>query len=199
MARPLPMPDTLRLFVAVELPEAAKRHVEMVLRRLQGLDIPGVRWVRPEGVHLTLKFLGSVPVEDVALITQAMAQAASGTPFLTLWLEGAGVFPNARSPRVVWLGVQGNLQPLALLQGRLEEALEVQGYARERRAFSPHLTLGRVRGRLPPLELERLKDAFGEVSSVDTVKLPVTALSLMESQLRKEGALYQRVAKAELG
>ena len=193
------MPDTLRLFVAVELPEAARRHVETVLRRLQRLDIPGIRWVRPDSVHLTLKFLGSVPVEDVLPITEAMGQAASGTPFLTLSVEGAGVFPNGRSPRVIWLGVQGDVQPLALLQGKLEEALEARGYAREGRAFTPHLTLGRVRGRLQPAELEKLKDAFGEVSSMGTAGLPVNALSLMESQLRKEGALYQRVAKAELG
>jgi len=192
------MPDTLRLFVAVELPEAARRHVETVLRRLQGLNIPGIRWVRPDSVHLTLKFLGSVPVEDVLPVTEAMGQAASGTPFLTLSVEGAGVFPNGRSPRVIWLGVQSDVQPLALLQGKLEEALEARGYAREGRAFTPHLTLGRVRGRLQPPELGKLIDAVDEVSDLGAVELPVDTLSLMESRLRKEGALYQRVAQVEL-
>ena len=192
------MPDTLRLFVAVELPEAARDHVEIVLRRLQGLDVPGIRWVRPDSVHLTLKFLGNVPIEEVLPITEAMEQAASGTPSLTLRLDGAGVFPNPRSPRVVWLGVQGDVQPLALLQGRLEEALEAGGFAREDRAFTPHLTLGRVRRRLQPPDLEKLKDAVNEVSDLGTVEMPVDTLSLMESQLRKEGALYQRVAKAVL-
>ena len=193
------MPDTLRLFIAVELPEAARRHVERILRQIRELGVSGIRWVRPDGVHLTLKFLGSVPVEDVPLVTQAMAQAASGTPPMSLRLEGAGSFPNARSPRVVWLGMQGDLQQLSLLHDKLEEALEAHGFAREGRAFSPHLTLGRVRELLKPPELEQLLSAIGQDSTLDAVELPVTALSLMESQLRKEGAQYRRVAKAELG
>jgi 2'-5' RNA ligase len=192
------MPDTLRLFIAVELLETARDHVEIVLRRLQRLDVPGIRWVRPDSVHLTLKFLGDVPIEDVLPVTEAMEQAASGTPSQTLRLDGAGVFPNARLPRVVWLGVQGDIQPLALLQSKLEEALEVGGFAREDRAFTPHLTLGRVRGRLQPPELEKLKNAVNEVSDLGTVEMSVDTLSLMESQQRKEGALYQRVAKAVL-
>ena len=137
--------EQIRAFIAVELPPAVREAVEGVVRELRSGIGDGVRWVRPEGVHLTLKFLGDIDAGSVPAVSRAMAQcAASAAPF-DLFLEGVGVFPNARRPRVIWIGLGGALEPLLALQHSIDRELEGLGFARERRPFTPHLTLGRVR------------------------------------------------------
>jgi len=190
--------STLRLFIAVELTEAATRHVGEVIGRLRQAELPGIRWVRPEGVHLTLKFLGNVPESQVQPIVEAMGMAAGGVAPFALRVQGVGAFPHARAPRVLWVGIQGDLEPLTRLQERLEETLEVEGFSRELRSFSPHLTLGRVKGRFSSVEVERLARAMDRLGEVGPTGLPVTHLSLIESQLSREGAVYLRKAQITL-
>lgn len=192
------MASTLRLFIAVELPAELARYIGGTVEELRRHGIPGIRWVRGEGVHLTLKFLGDTSEEQVAGILSSMRDSAGGTPPFVLHVQGAGAFPNMRAPRVLWLGVQGDTEPLLQIQGRLEEALEVQGFAREARAFSAHLTLGRVNGRLSPTTLERLFQDMEGLRTAKALALPVAALSLMESQLTPQGAIYRRVGQALL-
>ena len=137
--------EQIRAFIAVELPPAVREAVEGVVRELRSGIGDGVRWVRPEGVHLTLKFLGDIDADSVPAISDGLDRcAASAAPF-DLFLEGVGVFPNARRPRVVWIGLGGALEPLLALQHSIDRELEGLGFARERRPFTPHLTLGRVR------------------------------------------------------
>ncbi len=193
------MASTLRLFIAVELPEELLRYIGGTIEEVRGSGITGVRWVRGEGVHLTLKFLGNVPAERVPAILSAMGQAVAGTLPFVLHAQGAGAFPNMRAPRVLWLGVQGDTEPLLQIHERLEKALEAQGFDREARAFSAHLTLGRVNGRLSPTALERLAQAMEGLRTAKPLALPVAALSLMESQLTPQGAIYRRKGQAQLG
>lgn len=190
--------ETLRLFIAVELPEVVVRHIGQVIGRLRQQDLPGIRWVRPEGVHLTLKFLGNVPESHVQAIAEAMGWAVAGVAPFVLHVRGVGVFPHLRAPRVLWVGVQGDLERLVQLHQRLEEALEAQGFTKEQRAFSPHLTLGRVRGRLLPPEIQRLAQTMESLREIGPVELSVTGLSLMESRLTAEGAIYRRKAQTPL-
>ena len=184
------MASTLRLFIAVELPEDVLMYIGETVGELRRQGITGVRWVRGEGVHLTLKFLGDTSEEQVPGILTCMRSSVAGSPPFTLHVQGAGAFPNMRAPRVLWLGVQGDTEPLLQMHGRLEEALEVQGFAREGRAFSAHLTLGRVNGRLSSTTLERLAQAIEGLRAAKPLALPVAALSLMESQLTPAGAIY---------
>ncbi len=189
---------TLRLFIAVELPQEVVRHLTDITATLQGLRIPGVRWISLQGVHLTLKFLGNTPVDQVSSITAAMSNAAQGVSPFTVHVHGFGAFPNMRNPRVVWTAIQGDLNALRELQHRLEERLENAGFARDGRPFSPHLTIGRVSGRLAAQDIERLAQAAENIQRLDPFPLPVQAISLMESRLTRSGAVYRRNSRISL-
>ncbi len=187
-----------RLFIAVELTPAARRYAAEALRIFQeGLPF-GVRWVRPEGVHLTLKFLGNVSNDAIPAIENGMSRAAEGICPFTVELQGAGCFPNSGRPRVLWLGLRGELERLITVQSRLEESLEALGVDREARRFRPHLTLGRVGGGLSEGQAERLQEALHAVGEMPPCELPVDGLSLMESVLGRERAVYTRRAFVDL-
>jgi 2'-5' RNA ligase len=188
----------LRLFIALELPQEVVRHLTDITATLQDLRIPGVRWLNPEGIHLTLKFLGNTPVGQVSPITAAMRAAAEDVSPFTVNVHGFGAFPNMRNPRVVWTAIQGNLNPLAQLQHRLEEELESAGFAKDEGPFSPHLTIGRVRGRLARQDIERLARAAEDAQPLDPVPLLFQAISLMESKLIRSGAVYRRNSRVSL-
>ena len=183
-----------RLFIAVELTPAARRYTEEALRIFKEGLPSGVRWVRPEGVHLTLKFLGNVSNDAIPTVESGMRRAAEGICPFTVRVQGAGCFPSSRRPRVLWLGLQGELESLLTAQSRLEDSLEALGMDRETRRFRPHLTLGRVSGGLPEGWAERLEETLQIVGAMGSCDLPVDGLSLMESVLGKEGAVYTRRA-----
>ena len=183
-----------RLFIAVELTPAARRHAEEALRIFKEGLPSGVRWVRPEGIHLTLKFLGNVSNDAIPTIESGMRLAAEGICPFTVRVQDAGCFPSTRRPRVLWLGLRGELEPLLTAQSRLEDSLEALGIERESRRFRPHLTVGRVSGGLPEGWDERLEKTLQIVGAMDHCDLPIDGLSLMESVLSKEGAVYTRRA-----
>ncbi|MEZ0333094.1 MAG: RNA 2',3'-cyclic phosphodiesterase [Gemmatimonadales bacterium] len=133
----------MRLFAAVPLPEPARSEVAGLLDRLRRHELP-VRWVRDEGLHLTLKFFGEVPSERLEVIEEAIRQANEGSTPLPMRLDDLGAFPNPRRPRVLWVGLEAP-PALELLQDRLERQCEAIGFAPEGTPFRPHITLGRVR------------------------------------------------------
>ncbi|MEW6265402.1 MAG: RNA 2',3'-cyclic phosphodiesterase [Thermodesulfobacteriota bacterium] len=161
----------IRSFMAIELPEAFHAEIERLRVRLKSAGAD-VKWVRPAGVHLTLKFLGDVLEDTIGPLARAAAEAVAPHPPLTLSLNGLGVFPGPSQPRVVWVGLAGDLAALDALRLDLEAAAAKFGFAPEKRPFKPHLTLGRVRsnrGRaeliacLGRLEVEPLSFTAGEV------------------------------------
>jgi 2'-5' RNA ligase len=188
-----------RLFVALEPPDAVRRRLAALaedLRRSAGRAAGEVRWVTPENIHLTLQFLGAVPEERVAAVEAALrdAAAAAGRP-LSLSLHGAGGFPNARRPRVVWAGLQGDVAPLAALVAALGARLEKLGFPPEARPFSPHLTLGRARdGRGAP----GLGGALAAAAAVEATPWRVAELVLFESHLSPKGPRYEVVVRVAL-
>ena len=192
------MNRSLRLFVAIELPDTVIDHIGEITRILRQEKLNAIRWVRPEGVHLTLKFLGNVAEDQIKPIAAAMGTAVTVFAPFVLQVHGLGVFPNLSAPRVLWVSVLGDLEPLMRIYSKLEEELEALGFSRERRTFSPHLTLGRVKSRLSAQELQRLTQAMGSLKEVAPVELPILTLSLMESQLTPRGALYRRKAQIPL-
>jgi 2'-5' RNA ligase len=186
---------TLRLFVACELPGEARDALAAVQRLLQAQGAEGLRWVRPEGIHLTLKFLGDVPARRLEAIERALARAVREPFRLSVRLSQLGSFGGSTGLRVVWLGLEGEVEALARLAAQVEGALEPMGFPRERRPFAAHLTLARVKESASPQDRRRL---FELVRSLELPPLPgatLQAVSLMQSTLEPGGARYQRLAR----
>jgi len=190
---------TRRLFVALEPPEAVRRRLGAIadeLRRAAGRAADDVRWVPPENVHLTLQFLGAVPEERVPGVEAALREAAAGARPLSLAVRGAGGFPNARRPRVLWAGLEGDLAPLAALVGAIGARLAKLGFPPEERPFSPHLTLGRSReGHGAP----GLAGALAGVAEEAAAPWRAAEVVLFESHLSPRGPRYEAIARAPLG
>jgi 2'-5' RNA ligase len=184
----------VRVFVAIELPEGIRAALEAMQQRLAAARLP-LRLVRPEGIHLTLAFIGDIPTAQVPVLRGAVAQAAAGVPVFTLRAEGLGMFPNARRPRVVWAGVQGDPEDrarLTLLHGHLAAALRAAGFTSDPR-FDPHLTLGRVHDRVTPADLAAIGPAVQAQALPSGLTFDVAHVSIMRSELRPSGAVYTRL------
>jgi 2'-5' RNA ligase len=195
----MPMTDTLRLFIALELPHDVLAALQAMQDRLRGrAPRETIRWTRPEGIHLTLKFLGETPAAKQPAITAAMQQAAAGYAPLHLHAAGLGCFPNTTRPRVVWIGLGGDLAALTALAEAMEAATETLGFAREGRAFSPHLTLGRVRQEAGSADVKALGRLIEATHVGEIACWTAESVSLMRSDLRPDGARYTCLAQAPL-
>jgi 2'-5' RNA ligase len=200
---PTPTP-TFRAFIAIELPKDALdvlSAAQDTLRARLGRAAGAVRWVRAEGIHLTLQFLGSVPEASVEQIQQAMRAGSERVGPLTLSLSGIGAFPNPRRPRVIWVGIGGDERSLAALhalQAGVARELSVLGYMPDKQ-FHPHLTLGRVREDAKPDEVAAIADAVAKGAGAPPPhSFHVNSVSLMQSDLRPGGAVYTRRAALKL-
>lgn len=197
MVRPLDN-QAIRSFIAVELPD----EVTSGLRELQaGLKLPGhtfVKWVTPEGIHLTLKFLGNISPHRVAEMTRVMEEASQGVSCFRLTVGGLGAFPNLRRPRVLWIGVGGEVEKLVALQQDIDHGLKPLGFVPEARPFTPHLTLARLREGASPEKLREFGDLVAKKPVEDGWEIVVSSLSLMRSQLFPSGAAYSCLTKVEL-
>jgi 2'-5' RNA ligase len=190
--------ETVRTFVAIELSPDVLRKIGALQARIKDEFPPGlVRWVRPEGIHLTLKFLGDVSADRLDAIAEAMQAACAPHPPFSLSIGGMGVFPNPRRPRVVWIGVEEPGGTLLRLQRDVERAISPLGFPAERRRFSPHLTLGRVKQGRTAAELEALGQ-YTTHARVRIGEMAVDAVYLMRSDLRPTGAVYSELAAAVL-
>jgi len=190
--------EQVRCFIAVELPDEVKTGLDQLQAQLKSGNQPWVKWVDPYSIHLTLKFLGNVAVDRIDPITAAMEEATQGVSPLHLEVKDLGVFPNLRRVQVVWVGVSGEVDKLARLQQRLESNLAGLGFTPERRRFTPHLTLARLRDRASPDEREGLGKLIASTKFEAAYTFPVDAISLMRSQLTREGAIYSKISSAEL-
>ena len=186
-------PEQLRLFVAVTLPAEARDAIARLIQGLRAADLTGVRLVDPDGVHLTLKFLGNVDSSRVPALTDALdAVGEDAVPF-ALHLRGVGVFPDRRSPRVLWAGVSGDTDALAALARRVDDASATVGFPRERRPYSPHLTLARLRDRASEDERQRAGSVLAHFGLAPGKSFAVEALHLIKSTLTPSGPIYDTV------
>jgi len=184
----------LRAFIAVDLDPGLKAAVRELVRKLEAFRAD-VRWTRADGNHLTLKFLGEIDDASAGRVKAVLGEVASRHKAFSLRLEGTGVFPGERKPRVLWIGVVAGPE-LGAFQEELEEALGREGFPREERAFKPHLTLGRVKGR------DRLDKVLAELAAHardDFGGMAVARIALFESRLRPDGAEYHIVEEVSLG
>ncbi|MBN1640142.1 MAG: RNA 2',3'-cyclic phosphodiesterase [Anaerolineae bacterium] len=190
--------ETLRTFIAVDLAPALRGALGDLQARMQA-DVPPrlVRWVRPEGIHLTLVFLGDVPVVQVPAIAAALRTVCARHAPFSFSLGGTGCFPNVRRPRVVWVGVDEPTGALVRLQGDVERALQPLGYRPEQRRYTPHLTLGRVKG--GSREAVEALGAYVARARVRLGEMDVDAVHLIRSELLPGGAVYTSLEAAPLG
>jgi RNA 2',3'-cyclic 3'-phosphodiesterase len=189
-----------RIFAALELPPELQRQLAQLQKDLKAAAPPRcVRWVRPEGIHLTLKFYGEVAEERLPDIQAGLARAAGATSPMALTGEGVGVFPNAARPTVVWAGVSGALAPLQQLQAAVEDEAVRLGFKPEGHAYQPHLTLGRVNDGVGPADIRRLMDALGPARARHFGEFTPGSLSLMKSELGAGGSVYSRLSAVALG
>jgi len=188
-----PEDQLLRLFVAVDLPGQVREALARLQGGLRSHDLSDLRWVRPQGIHLTLKFLGETPAGRVAAITEALAGAIRGRRRSRLALGALGTFGGRRRPRVLWLDITGDIEHMRELQAAVEEALVEVGFPPEERDFSPHLTLARVPQPGRPGTAERIAQALESVVPPRS-EFDVREVVLMRSTLQPGGAVYERLA-----
>ena len=187
--------STVRAFIAFPLPPEVIAHIRQIQAGIRAHDFP-LRWVRPENIHLTLKFLGDTEQSAIGEIAGAMAETVRDTEPLTLEARGLGVFPGVRKPRVLWAGLAGETEALIRLQGRLADKLADLGFPRESRPFRAHLTLARTKGRT---EARRLVQAMSEFGALASPPFATDEMVLYRSDLRPAGAVYTRLESVSLG
>lgn len=193
----------MRTFVAIELSADLKHALENVQTALQGQLQQSIgpnvhiQWIRPESLHLTLKFLGDIDEARVPAIGGVLERVARAQTAFAVEASGAGVFPDIRAPRIVWAGLTGAVDKLMQLAAAVESALAPLGFPSEGKPFAPHLTVARVKegqrdvGRA--LASGNVLEQVGRVGA-----LPVRAMALMQSELHATGSIYTRVREATL-
>lgn len=192
--------QNLRLFVAIELPAEVRQALAGVQQDLRKrLPPKSVRWTKPEGIHVTLKFLGNTPAESVEAIVQGLEAAAAGFPPFSFTVAGFGCFPNTRRPNVLWVGVPQVPKDLAGLQRATELQMRRLGYEKDQRPFSPHLTLGRVDRRISASERQALAQALAGVEVGQLGTIVAEEVVLFQSDLQPTGAVYTALARLQLG
>jgi 2'-5' RNA ligase len=188
---------TIRSFIAIDLSPAIRSGLCSVSQQL-GRETHAVRWVAPESIHLTLKFLGEIDTAGLPTLQNALTAEAGQHTAFEIRVGGLGAFPNLRRARTVWVGVQAP-PDLAALQTGIEAATRPLGYPAEDRPFSPHLTLGRVSRYATPDEVARLGDLLGRTKVAELGTVQVGTVTLFKSELRPSGAVYTVLIQAALG
>lgn len=184
----------MRTFIALPLPAGVIAMLAETQRRLKDHGI-AIRWVRPENIHLTIKFLGEIPTERIEALTRAMQVVGSRFQPLSLTAGGVGVFPGIKRPRVLWAGLQGDIEALGALYRALDRGLWEIGFPSEKRSFKGHLTLGRIKKRI---DSRLLGHAMADVGSIQSDVFKADEMILFRSDLKPQGAVYTEIERVPL-
>ncbi len=188
------MNQFIRCFVAIEIPEP----IQNQLARIQGTlrkQIQKASWVKPGNIHLTLKFLGDVDPVDLESIGEAIEGATSRHRSFSLCIGGVGAFPNLARPRVMWAGVKVGGERVSALAQDINLALNHCGFPLDTKKFNPHLTIARLKGRI---DLRPYTDQYRQYDRIDGAETTVNAISLIQSQLHPQGAIYSTLQSYSL-
>jgi RNA 2',3'-cyclic 3'-phosphodiesterase len=188
----------IRAFIAIILPDEIKQHLSLIQRKFLNSGInPDIRsdirasFPKAESLHLTLKFLGNISVSDINKIKNCMEKAVVGIPVHSLFVSGIGVFPSVKNVRIIWAGLSGRIELTEKLAKQLEahlfEDIDIQ---KEAKVFRPHLTLARVKSKIPPAKaIQQIK----EFSTISSPEFSVTGISLFKSELAPSGAIHEQI------
>jgi 2'-5' RNA ligase len=185
---------SIRYFIAVDMPVDISNFAR---ERQQALKKAGInmKWVRPESIHLTLQFLGDVDVEIISDIQTGMEKAVKGMLPFSLQVKGLGAFPSLKRPKVLWVGLAGQIDRLKNLKRRISEELVDIGFPIEKRSFRGHLTIGRIKGDMDTLQLDY---AISAQKDYETSIFKVNSVCLFKSRLTPRGAIYTKIAEVSL-
>ncbi|MFN8471756.1 MAG: RNA 2',3'-cyclic phosphodiesterase [Anaerolineae bacterium] len=184
----------IRTFIAVELPADIREALARTQASLKrDLPMRSLRWVNPDSIHITLKFLGDVLPAQMPAITDALGRVVPPHAAFRLAVAGLGAFPNLSRPNVLWVGLEGQLTPLQRLRDDIESVISLLGFPTERRPFQPHLTLARIKD-APAADLKLIGDAVRRGEARRLGQIDVHEVALMRSDLRREGAVYRQLA-----
>ena len=179
----------IRTFIAIELPEKIIYTISKVQEEIKSYGLK-IRWVRPENIHLTLKFLGDIQEADTEKVARAVSESVTGYHPISIAVKGIGVFPGIKRPRVIWLGISKQLDLLTGLQKTLDEKLEAIGFPKEKRPFRGHLTMGRLKDKIDP---KRLNDVLKEFNKFESGYFIADRIILYKSELKPKGAVYTKL------
>jgi len=188
------MSHTIRTFIAIELPEKIIYTIGKVQEEIKSYRLK-IRWVRPENIHLTLKFLGDTKEADTEKVARAVSESVTGYSPISLAVKGIGVFPGIKKPRVLWLGISKQLDLLTALQQTLDEKLEAMGFPKEKRPFKGHLTLGRIKSKIDP---KTLHDVLKKFIQFESEPFFADRIILYKSDLKPKGAVYTKLIETYL-
>jgi 2'-5' RNA ligase len=183
----------MRTFIAVELPENIKKKIGELQAPLKKTSA-FVSWVKPENIHITLKFLGEVPEGKINEVFSATEVSLENAKKFKMNLKGTGAFPDFRRPRVIWIGTAKGGEELSNMATKIEEEMEKIGYPKENRKFSPHFTMGRVKS---PKNIENLMELV-KSTDFETEDIEINEVTVMKSQLHPAGAIYTPLRKIAL-
>ena len=177
--------DVIRAFICIEIPQSIKERINRLQESLRQIDAQ-ISWTKPSNIHLTLKFLGGVEATRIERVKKALERSANGIGPFEVEVSGSGCFPSARSPRVLWVGFSNVPELLQHLYSNIEDELAREGFEREKRKFSPHLTIGRIRA---PHNSARVAEAV-IATGFESEAFIATEVILMRSDLKPTGSIY---------
>jgi len=190
--------ETIRAFIAIELPDAVKNEIVKLETDLKKNSPDVVKWVDPDGIHLTLKFLGNITTAQAEEVLMGMEEAVQGVVPFNLEVRGAGAFPGLNRVQVVWVGLKGELDKLSELQRRVVMNMEQLGFPKEDRGFTPHLTLGRLRNYARPEDRKKIGEVLSKTTFVINTSFTAEAVHLVKSRLTPKGAIYTVIDSVRL-
>jgi 2'-5' RNA ligase len=184
----------MRVFTGIKLDESSRVNLISALKEFKKISSP-IKWVKPENIHLTLRFLGEMPEDRAALLCRSLSAVNYRSGAFTLRIRGFGKFGRRKDVRILWGGIEA-LTPLKELYSDLEEQLSKLGFKREERPFSPHLTLGRNK---KVFDFRRILDIIEENRSTEIAELKVKAFQVFKSTLTADGPIYSVLKEIHLG
>ncbi len=183
---------SIRAFLALDIPEEVRREVRLIQGRLKKILRGDIRWTNPDGMHLTLKFFGNIVETDVERISQTVREITAQVAPLALDIKTVGTFPGPKRPRVIWLGIQGDVERLARLHGDIDRELLTLGFPKEERSFQPHLTLARIKS---PSGIMGIEDVAATRGDYAAGSFTADGLILFKSDLTPRGPVYTKLAE----
>jgi RNA 2',3'-cyclic 3'-phosphodiesterase len=190
--------ETIRSFIALELPHNIKDFLKRIEDGLKSGCPAVVKWVNPENIHLTLKFLGNIEVSKISAVTGVIDESTRAINPFNLRVSQIGVFPHLKNIQVIWIGLSGDIDTLFKLQRNIESNLLPLGFPVEKRPFTAHLTLARISDYATFDEKQKISKIISEFKPEFEISFPVNAVSFIKSQLNRTGAVYNRLSLVEL-